>query len=91
MTVLCFDSLPETLAALLRKRQVEALLSDAEIIRSWSDEKERHVRERRTQAKLLIRDAMYRRTIGRISQEEASQVFSILSFAMPADYTVESE
>ena len=67
------------------------MIADAECIRDWQDAKERHVRERRTQAKLLIRDAMYRRTIGRISQQEASLVFSILSFAMPADYYIDQE
>lgn len=54
-------------------------------LRDW-----RHGPDRTEQAEMMIRETMYRRTIGRITHAEESRVFSILAFAMPSNAFVES-
>ena len=68
------------LSAILRQRRVDALFADAEVIRDYLEGP-----ERTEQAELLIREAMYKRAVARLTHEEAYRVFSILSFAMPSD------
>ena len=68
------------LSVILRHRRVDALFADAEVIRDYPEGPERTV-----QAELLIREAMYQRAVRRITHEEASRVYSILSFVMPSD------
>ena len=72
------------LSGRLRQRRADALSSDAEVIRDWQKGT-----ERTEQAEMMIREAMYRRTIGRITHAEESRVFSILAFAMPSNAFVE--
>ena len=76
----------ESLAKVLHDHRVDALIAEAEFIRDWPDSSERI-----EEATVLIREAMLRCTTGRISHAEESRVFSILSFAMPANYYVEGE
>ncbi|MCA9123945.1 MAG: hypothetical protein H6822_20485 [Planctomycetaceae bacterium] len=68
------------LASALRQRQFQSLASDAELIRGWQD-----ASQRTAQAELLIREAMYRFAIGRITYAEQTEIFTILNFAMPSD------
>ena len=78
--------MPERLAKVLHEHRIDALIAEAELIRDWPD-----TPDRTEHATLLIRDAMIRCATGRISHAEESRVFSILAFAMPADYYVEGE
>ena len=67
------------LAVRLHAQHVEHLVRSAEAIRDWPAGS-----ERLDQAMRHIREAMYLCTIGKLNQAEESQLFSILSFAMPA-------
>jgi hypothetical protein len=78
--------MPETLAVRLHDLHVEHLIRIAETIRDWPATK-----ERLDQATRYIRETMYFCAMKRISQAEESQVFSILSFAMPTRAAVENE
>ncbi len=77
-----YDTLPvlDSLANALHRHQVEALIAEADLIRDWPEGS-----DRTDQAIVLIREAMVRCATGRITQADESRVFSILSFAMPAD------
>ncbi len=75
-----------SLAKVLHGHRVDALISEAQLIRDWPESPERI-----EEATMLIREAMLRCTTGHISHAEESRVFSILSFAMPANYYVEGE
>lgn len=75
-----------SLAKRLADHRFAALLKEAGIIRDWPE-----CAERSEQAALLIREAMYRRTIGRITYVQESQIFGTLAFAMPSDYCVQNE
>jgi hypothetical protein len=68
------------LSDILRRHRVDALADEAIIVRDWPQSP-----ERRHEAEMLIREAMYRCAIGRITHEEESRIFSILAFAMPDD------
>lgn len=72
--------MPERLANVLRQKRAEALLDQAELVRRWPD-----ATDRIEHARQLVREAMYLRGLGRITQAEESQVFTLLSFVMPAD------
>ena len=72
--------MPEQLADLLRQKRVEALLSQVEIVRRWPG-----IDDRVDHAQQLVREAMYLRCLGTITQAEESRVFSLLSFVMPTD------
>src|ERR1051326_7751438 len=76
----------ETLTARLHTLHVTHLLMAAEMIRAAPESI-----ERTSQAIRHVREAMYFCTIKKISQAEESQVFSILSFAMPPPAVVENE
>jgi hypothetical protein len=73
--------MPPSLAHVLRQRRLEALVAEAQTVRDWPDGP-----ERMEEAQMLIREAMYRCAIDRISQDEESRIFSILAFAMPQDF-----
>lgn len=70
--------MPDSLAAILRRRREQNLIADAEIIRVHPD-----VTERLDYARRLIREAMLQSVRGNIGRETEARVFSILSFAMP--------
>jgi hypothetical protein len=68
----------EDLSFRLHALCVDHLLRAAETIRDWPQPT-----ERMDQAIRHIREAMYLCTVGKITQAEESQVYSILAFAMP--------
>ena len=68
----------ESLAGRLHTLRVEQLRHAAETIRNWPVGPERF-----EQAVRHIREAMYLCATGKLTQVEESQIFSILSFAMP--------
>ena len=70
----------DSLSERLRRRRIEAIAEEATMIRNWAESP-----ERRHEAEMLIREAMYRCTIGGITHEEESRIFSILAFAMEND------
>jgi hypothetical protein len=68
----------QSLGAVLRQRQSNSLVADAEIIRDF------HAGDERThQAQMLIREALVQQVLGNIDQETQYRVNSILAFAMP--------
>lgn len=66
-----------SLAKTLRHRRVEAMQSDAELVRDHPD-----AAERMAEAQRLIREAMYQQSLGRITLAERDQIFGALSFAV---------
>lgn len=68
------------LEAVLHCHRFAAVLDQAVVIRDWPCGSERD-----EEAAKLIRHALVLCTLGQISQAEESQVFTILSFAMPND------
>jgi hypothetical protein len=76
----------ESLAQALQAQHERAIIRQAETIRDWSIS-----RERREQAEIHIRSALWERGLGRISDETQYRVYSILSFVMPRDAAFENE
>jgi hypothetical protein len=64
----------------LRRVQIEAMVRQAEIIRDYlpGDERDREARQH-------VRSARIERTLGNITAEEESRIFTLLSFVMPRD------
>lgn len=75
-----------TLAQALRDEHEMTLVQQAEIIRDWPQG-----REREEQAMIHVRLALWEQRMGRISQATQSSVYSLLSFAMPADAAFTAE
>src|SRR5688500_15083399 len=81
-----------TLGETLRLRRVDAMQSDAVLVREHPDSAERTV-----EAQRLIREAMYSRAIGRITDDERDRILDVLSFAIasmqerPADDAPEGQ
>jgi hypothetical protein len=71
---------PQSLSQALRAQHETALVRQAETIRDWPIP-----RERREQAEIHVRLALWERGMGRISDETQYCVYSILSFVMPDD------
>jgi hypothetical protein len=71
---------PQSLSQALQAQHEAALVHQAETIRNWPIP-----RERREQAEIHVRLALWERGIGRISDETQFRVYSILSFVMPDD------
>lgn len=77
--------LPESLAQALQAQHERAMIRQAETIRDWPI-----LRERRDQAEIHVRSALWERGLGRISDETQYHVYSILSFAMPNDAAIDN-
>ena len=75
-----------TLAQALCDQHEATLLRQAETIRDWH-----RGRERDDQAAIHVRQALREQNMGRISQATQSLIYSILSFAMPADHSFVDE
>src|SRR5262245_58992270 len=73
------SDLPIMLRALVRERKMQCRFAVAEIIRGCPDGP-----ERRTEAERCIREAMYDRAVGWITDEERQRIFQILDFAWEA-------
>lgn len=71
----------DSLSHKLRAIHVQSLVDQATTVRDASDSE-----VRTHHAEILIRQAMYERTIGRITAEQESSIFTILAFAMWAGY-----
>jgi hypothetical protein len=69
-----------TLAEALRDAHEVAIIQQAELIRDWPS-----APQRREQAEIHVRLALWEQGIGRISQAAQHRVYSVLSFAMPGD------
>jgi hypothetical protein len=70
----------ESLGDTLRRMQVQSLTREAETIRDY-----RPGPERDKAAWKYLRQTRLDRMVGKITQEQEFRIFSILSFAMPAD------
>lgn len=70
-----------TLRDTLRQHRVDAMVERAEIVRDWQEGS-----ERTEQAKILIFEVMREHMLGNVYYDVQTNVFSILSFAMPSDY-----
>jgi hypothetical protein len=76
---------PGSLAQALQAQHERAMIRQAETIRDWPI-----LRERRDQAEIHVRSALWERGLGRISDETQYRVYSLLSFAMPNEATVDN-
>jgi hypothetical protein len=77
---------PHSLSQALEELHEATLVRQAETIRDWPIP-----RERREQAEIHVRLALWERGLGRISDETQFRVYSILSFVMPEDATYTDE
>lgn len=68
----------QTLQQALKAQHESAMIRQAEIIRDWSLQRERH-----EQAEIHVRQALWERGLGRISDDTLYRVYSILVFVMP--------
>jgi hypothetical protein len=71
---------PQSLSQALQAQHEAALIRQAELICNWPIP-----RERQEQAEIHVRQALWERGLGRISNETQYRVYSILSFVMPDD------
>ncbi len=77
---------PHTLSQALQAQHEAAMIRQAEIIRDWPI-----IRDRHEQAMIHVRQTLWERGLGRISDETQYRVYSILSFVMPDDAAFDDE
>jgi len=67
----------ESLASILRRQQVDALIGQAKTIRDYPGEAERH-----EAAEILLRHARIELVLRRITEQEERRIYSILRFVV---------
>lgn len=75
-----------TLSLALRNEHEAAMIRQAEIICQWPVGRERH-----EQAMIHVRSALWERGLGLIADATQYRIYSILSFAMPEDATLDDD
>jgi hypothetical protein len=68
----------ETISAIVRRNEVEAMLGNARLTRDWPMGE-----EKRAEAERQVRMAMYRSALGQISHEERDCILAILRPCCP--------
>ncbi len=74
------------LGAILRQMRADGLISEAETICRWPDG-----RDRTQYAMRHLRETRLQNVLGNLTEHEQYRIYSILSFAMPADACQEDE
>jgi hypothetical protein len=73
-------AMPDKLGRILRQMRADCMIREAETIRDWPEGQERF-----EFALSHLREARLQNLLGNVTEREQYRIYSILSFAMPAD------